>query len=387
MKPQGNSTWLRIVLTEGKNREIRRMLAKLGHKVMRLKRIAIGPVKLDKLPKGKARRASESRSSRNCEEVRRRREREDRRKPDRRQQRGQKTSRDRRKAHRVSRSEQRPVATCVECSTALARVIEHVPLAERTFRIRLECPRLAAAIRPGQFVMLRLPDTTDPLLGRPFALYDTVLDAAGKPVGVDVVYLVVGKMTGGWRKSRPANASRSGARSATASSIVGTSGARRRSSPAASARRRFSPTPANCSAPAATAATRRASGPRKSRSTTACAPRRSGGRRRGLPRAGAEVHLASDDGSSAPRASSRNCSASHGKTGPLVGCGPEPMLHALASSRRTGACRARCRWKRRWPAASGICFSCVTKVKTPDGWDYKRVCVEGRCLTRITGVE
>jgi 23S rRNA pseudouridine2605 synthase len=60
MKPQGNSTWLRIVLTEGKNREIRRMLASLGHKVMRLKRIAIGPVTLDKLPKGKARRVSAS---------------------------------------------------------------------------------------------------------------------------------------------------------------------------------------------------------------------------------------------------------------------------------------------------------------------------------------
>jgi 23S rRNA pseudouridine2605 synthase len=59
LKSQGNGTWVRVVLTEGKNREIRRMLAKLGHKVMRLKRIAIGPVKLDKLPKGKARRVSE----------------------------------------------------------------------------------------------------------------------------------------------------------------------------------------------------------------------------------------------------------------------------------------------------------------------------------------
>ena len=60
LKPQGNSTWLRVVLTEGKNREIRRMLAQLGHKVMRLRRVAIGPVRLDKLPKGKARRLSEA---------------------------------------------------------------------------------------------------------------------------------------------------------------------------------------------------------------------------------------------------------------------------------------------------------------------------------------
>ncbi len=56
MKRQGDSVWLRIVLCEGKNREIRRMLAKLGHKVMRLRRSAIGPVKLDRLPKGKSRK-------------------------------------------------------------------------------------------------------------------------------------------------------------------------------------------------------------------------------------------------------------------------------------------------------------------------------------------
>ena len=58
LKHQGQSTWLKVVLSEGKNREIRRMLAKLGHKVLRLRRTAIGPVQLDRLPKGKARRLS-----------------------------------------------------------------------------------------------------------------------------------------------------------------------------------------------------------------------------------------------------------------------------------------------------------------------------------------
>src|SRR5436309_2810257 len=74
-------------------------------------------------------------------------------------------------------------------------VTENVPLARQTYRLRLHAPELARAIRPGQFLMLRLPGTTDPLLGRPFALYDTVLDAAGQPVALDVVYLVVGKVT------------------------------------------------------------------------------------------------------------------------------------------------------------------------------------------------
>jgi 23S rRNA pseudouridine2605 synthase len=56
LKSQGASTWLRIVLSEGKNREIRRMLARLGHKVLRLQRVALGPVKLGGLVPGKARR-------------------------------------------------------------------------------------------------------------------------------------------------------------------------------------------------------------------------------------------------------------------------------------------------------------------------------------------
>src|SRR5579862_852373 len=68
-------------------------------------------------------------------------------------------------------------------------------LARDTYLVRLHAPALAARIRPGQFLMLRLPRTSDPLLGRPFALYDTVLNARDEPEAVDVVYLVVGKMT------------------------------------------------------------------------------------------------------------------------------------------------------------------------------------------------
>ena len=55
-RSQGQSAWLKIVLNEGKNREIRRMLAKLGHKVMKLRRIALGPVQLGSLAPGKSRR-------------------------------------------------------------------------------------------------------------------------------------------------------------------------------------------------------------------------------------------------------------------------------------------------------------------------------------------
>ncbi len=43
---------LEIVLTEGRNREIRRMLARVGHKVTQLRRTALGPLRLGDLPIG-----------------------------------------------------------------------------------------------------------------------------------------------------------------------------------------------------------------------------------------------------------------------------------------------------------------------------------------------
>ena len=47
-----NGSVLEMVLTEGRNREIRRVLAALDHKVQRLQRIAIGPLRLGELPPG-----------------------------------------------------------------------------------------------------------------------------------------------------------------------------------------------------------------------------------------------------------------------------------------------------------------------------------------------
>src|SRR5260370_20197990 len=55
---QGQATLLELVLAEGKKREIRRMLSKLGHKVMSLHRIAVGPISLKGLPAGQCRRLS-----------------------------------------------------------------------------------------------------------------------------------------------------------------------------------------------------------------------------------------------------------------------------------------------------------------------------------------
>ena len=55
---QGQANVLELVLSEGKNREIRRMLAKLGHKVMSLNRVACGPISIKGLALGECRALS-----------------------------------------------------------------------------------------------------------------------------------------------------------------------------------------------------------------------------------------------------------------------------------------------------------------------------------------
>ncbi len=58
LKAKPRATEMEITLKEGKNREIRRILARLGHKVQTLKRIAIGPIRLGEMPTGAYRRLS-----------------------------------------------------------------------------------------------------------------------------------------------------------------------------------------------------------------------------------------------------------------------------------------------------------------------------------------
>ncbi len=255
-------------------------------------------------------------------------------------------------------------------------VLANQQLARSTYLIRLHAPALAQAIRPGQFVMIRLPKSTDPLLGRPFALYDTVLDDAGKPIGIDVVYLVVGKLTGLLADMNAGDA-------------VEVWGPLGNGFPEPLGYQHVGLVAGGIGQTPFLAHIRELLGTRGYGGQT---PRRRverislyyGVRTKDLAAgvddfrlAGATVDLASNDGSIGYNGFVTDLLAQHEAPQHLFGCGPEPMLHALAiQAERRGI---PCHLSLETPMACGvgICFSCVTPVKTPGGWDYKRVCVDG----------
>jgi 23S rRNA pseudouridine2605 synthase len=55
VRSSGSHTWLELTITEGRNRQVRRMCEAVGHSVSRLKRIGLAFLNLDGLPVGKYR--------------------------------------------------------------------------------------------------------------------------------------------------------------------------------------------------------------------------------------------------------------------------------------------------------------------------------------------
>jgi pseudouridine synthase len=59
VRDSASYTFLEIVITEGRNRQVRRMIEAIGGKVLKLVRVAIGPVRIGELPIGQWRRLSD----------------------------------------------------------------------------------------------------------------------------------------------------------------------------------------------------------------------------------------------------------------------------------------------------------------------------------------
>ncbi len=262
-----------------------------------------------------------------------------------------------------------------------ATVVAHELMAKDTYRLRIQCPEIAGQILPGQFFMVHAPGRTDPLLGRPFALFD-VYEKDGQPMGVDFGYVVVGKMTSlmaDWKPGQPVELwgpLGNGFPSPDCESLLCVAGG-------------IGQTPF-------LAVVREALGLRKyggEDRNISLLPRQVGmyyGVRSADYLAGVkdftidglELRLATDDGSAGHHGFVTDlleeAIASNDPPDRVYCCGPEPMMAATA--KLCAEYEVPCWLSLETPMACGFgaCFSCVTRVRQENGgWDYRRTCVEG----------
>ena len=265
-------------------------------------------------------------------------------------------------------------------------VEQNVRLAQDTFRIRFACPEIARRLVPGQFVMLRLSGINDPLLGRPLAVYDVVAGPDGKPLWLDIVYLVVGKMTRLLATVEPGT-------------LLDVWGPLGNGFAATETRHLVMVAGGIGQTPFLTLAKeylgRQTFGdpPRQvtpAERVTLCHGARSAEYLAGVDdfrKAGVDLQLSTDDGSTGhhglvtdlirPAVERPMIEHSSGSVR-IVCCGPEPMMEATAGIARE--LNVPCQVSLETPMACGlgICFSCVAKIRDASGhWDYRRTCVEG----------
>lgn len=257
-----------------------------------------------------------------------------------------------------------------------AEILHQEKIAEKTYLIRLRCPEIATQIMPGQFVMLRIPAGSDPLLGRPFALYDLAIDSNGALVGIDVVYLQVGKMTG-----MLSNLS--------AGKFVEVWGPLGKPFPVFQDLKKVTFVAGGIGqTPFLTFAKQllgiQGYGGESPRKMVDSVEMIYGVRSKSyfagvseFEKTGMNLVLATDDGSLGFHGRVTQILEQKALTDHWYGCGPEPMLKALGELAHDKKMPCHVSLESPMACGLGICFSCVVKVKAGDGWDYRRICVDG----------
>ena len=268
---------------------------------------------------------------------------------------------------------------------ATVEIIENVEVARDSWRMRFAYPTMARRIVPGQFLMVRVANCDDPLIGRPLAMYDVLPDAAGDPHAIDVVYIVKGKFTTMAHRLQPGQQV----------DVWGPLGNGFAPCPAPDAPSHVVIVAGGIGYTPFVALTKELRGrgqfgdpPRDvppAERVTVCYGARSADYLVGLDdfeHAGADVRVSTDDGTR----------GHHGLVTDLltqtlddeatdcriVCCGPEPMMEAVAHIARQRNVPCQVSLETPMACGIGICFSCVAKVADEDGeWDYKRTCVEG----------
>ena len=76
-----------------------------------------------------------------------------------------------------------------------AAVVSNTRLSDDYSVLALDAPDIASLARPGQFVMVKASRSTDPLLRRPFSIFEILRDDAGHPRGLSLLNKRIGVAT------------------------------------------------------------------------------------------------------------------------------------------------------------------------------------------------
>jgi dihydroorotate dehydrogenase electron transfer subunit len=283
----------------------------------------------------------------------------------------------------------------------LVPILENIPIARDTYRLRLGDAAMARTIRPGQFVMIRPgPEgATDPLLGRPLALYEVVRDPAGTATAFDVVYLVLGRGTAALSQRRAGERVTvwgplgNGFGPPPAGPVVFVAGGIGQTPflalgrwwlgqagyGDASSALQWQDGPGNQARESALSSETRAT------AITLLYGVRTAALLAGIDdfrRAGFEVELATDDGTAGHHGFVTERLARRLERGDrparIVACGPPAMLATVAEIAHHYNVPCEVSLENHMACGFGVCFSCVAPIRQADGsTDLRRVCVEG----------
>lgn len=255
-------------------------------------------------------------------------------------------------------------------------VIDNYAIAKDTMCLRVAAPSSMCAAVPGQFFMLRDLRSTDPLIGRAFALYDCDPQSGW----LEVAYLVKGKLTRS--VSQLGNGDCVGL-----CGPLGNSFDDRQTEHLIMVAGGIGQTPFLSLAKEACG--KQSFGARQTgyaRRVSLCYGARTKEYLAGIDsfeKSGATVHVATEDGSIGPpqRVTAVLEQLLKSETDlnqvRVVTCGPEPMMEAVAKIAKTFGVRCQVSLETPMACGIGICFTCVAKVGCESDWDYKRTCVEG----------
>ena len=243
-------------------------------------------------------------------------------------------------------------------------VIDNTPVAESTFRLVVSVNGAVPPITAGQFAMLRLPNRSDPLLGRPLAIYR--LNRSATSTVMEFVYLVVGKMTARLAELRPNDRLEmwaplgNGFKTDTTQHHILVAGG-------------IGQTPFLMFAEGHPNSTLLYGA--RSAARIACVE--------DFERLGIDVRIATDDGSwghYGPITDLIPMVYRPGDSTKIIACGPQPMLHATFRVAERLGLPCDVSLESPMSCGLGVCYGCVVEYRSngnPNGWDYRRTCVDG----------